>query len=166
MLTLPEYADIYVNALKKTKHQMQLTSYLRDFSFIFMSFETLKFLELPVAIKDEHYNYSFMIRRTPEGEYDPKMVFCFKLLSKKSRAIHIYVNGNYMATWDVPFIEYGTNFKKVKMTWKFPEQMSYDERKVWRGEHVKAIKDLSYKAKPLYYTWKPVVMKLSGMIEN
>lgn len=158
-LTFHQYFDLYHNAYKKAKNQENLRDFLRDFRFIFVSQEALVEREFPVKFLNSHSDFQFMVRTEKDHfTLDPHLIFGFKLFGDQVDKIPIYINKEHFETWEVPHKDTKINFKKLKIKWRFPKDMTYEQRKDWRTEYEKIYqKGTQEEPSDFFKKWEPYV---------
>jgi hypothetical protein len=164
-LSLDEYFDLYSTAIKKSKTQRALVDFLREHNFMVVSPQTLIDLDIPIRVKPAHKGYSMMLRRIKDLEFDSRLAFAVKLLGQKRNKVHLYLNYDYMETVQLPSFNSNMNFTKVTQVWKFPNDTmpDYEERKVWRSENLKVMRDENYKPSAFYLKHAKSIFNLSSL---
>jgi uncharacterized protein (UPF0216 family) len=169
MLTSKEPVLELMNTVKaKAKSQEQLMDLLREYDFRFVAADVVIdwSQEHPdqITIKEKHHDYQFMVRmvkeaKNPENDkYDWRLVFGIKIIGDKEEKVQVYLWGVYEKTWTLPWEKAKEfNFKKVNPIYIFPEFMDYNDRKKWRAENRKAVKDPNFKPNAFYEKWKPYI---------
>ena len=153
----------------KIKTQDALISYLRDKGFVFLSYQTLKDIEIETIGKvgKEYQDKAFLIRRIKEAKstkadkYDPQLMFIFQLFGKKTSKVIPILYGDILEPISIKWKEsYKVNFKKLEFT-IFPHYMTLEEREKYRVEQRKYKLDPEAKFSKFYLRWNPVVEKLN-----
>ena len=149
-----------INYLIKAAHQELVHKYLRSLRFEFFTFEQLK-QKMP-TLKDCDSPYSFMIRKGPKESLDFRLIVGIKIIGKKVDSIIIYKDSNFYLKVIKPWKKsnQAVNFKKIKITMKFPDEMDYEQRKIWRREHLRVKKNPEYKGNKLYNKFKDKIIYL------
>jgi len=161
MLTLKDYTELYTQAFKRNRTILKLTSWLREYGFVFITEEVLEIQAKGIQVKEEHKEYSFMVLRK-KNSYDCFLAIGIKLVGNLSEDVHIYVNHHYFETRKLE-LHRKENFRKVKAKLKFPKQMNYQERKDWRTENDKITKkpELLKTASKFYKKWASEIIYLT-----
>lgn len=155
-LLLTDYTSIHEGALRKAKNQRKFADFLREHDFEFFHHYTLKELGIQLTVKPEHDNLEICIL-TIDGNPDPFLFYVFHMMGKRSSSIYVYLNGNYFETLHIPLAHDNHNWRKPVHGYKFPAYMTYDERKLWRYEHVKIQKGKVDKPSSFYKEHEPHV---------
>ena len=149
------------------KTQEKAIEYLRTLKFEFIETEPMMGLEQGrhfgggQSVKIQHEKYSWMIRKSPLGPYDITLRFGFKMWGKKNKSILVYYEGSYYSRLKTPWKDAADiNFRKLVITLKFPDELTYDQRRKWRTEHKKVEAKLEYDPSAFYLKWKPKVIIL------
>jgi hypothetical protein len=90
--------------------------------------------------------------------YDYRLCFAVKLVGMLSKEVHIYINGNFFETWELPLGHKKENFRNVKPSVKFPKELSYEQRADWRKEHEKIQKNPNHIPSPFYKKYLPQII--------
>lgn len=157
-LTLTQYSELFDMAVKKAKTQHDLTISLRENRFTFISYLVIETLKLPIHIKEEHKEHSFMVIKYPRsGKYDTFLTFALKLNGKESDDVGVYVNGYFYTTIQAPIHRKKANFRKPTKNMIFPKELNYDQRALLRKEHMslqtKKNLELGKKPSEMYKKW-------------
>ena len=162
-----------LSVLKKAENQRSMDKallILRSYSFVFFTPESFAELypELGNWIEPKHRSYSVMIHEKKPmtlkepGEYDVSPFYLLiKLNGKKTSNIHVYEDGKYSRTIKKPWKDAeNILWRKVRASVKFPDAMTYDERRQWRAEAKKVAKNPNYEPSDFYLKWTPQVEKI------
>ena len=134
---------------------------------MFITPKVIKELKLPLKIKKAHRKYSFMVLSIKDLEYDVKLAFGVKLVGMLSEKVHIYVNGAYWCTRIRPIGKKKENFRKKVIKTIFPKEMTYDERAIWRKEHMKHLRSPGKHPMTKFYSkWLDSVTFKEPLIPN
>lgn len=174
MLTSKEPVLELMNTIKKkATSQEKLMEMLREYNFRFIASDIAMDWSIEhkdqISIREKDKDLQFMVRmlkeaKNPENDkYDWRLVFGIKLLGDKIDKVQVYLWGKYEKTWTVKWDKAKDfNFKKVNPIYIFPEFMDYEDRKKWRAENRKVIKDPEYKGNAFYNKFSPYV-KVHGV---
>lgn len=129
--------------------------YLRSFNFRFIDTECFFEIYPKSSIKESHAHYQFLVRYVKKGQYDFRVFFAIKMWGKKTPKIHIYHGGTFIRSvrkeWKTKI---DVNFRKIIKRWKFPDGLTYEERRKWRAEHRKVTNPRSsYIGSEWYHKW-------------
>jgi hypothetical protein len=147
-----------INNVMVQKTQEKAIEYLRSLEFEFLETEPL--LAYCKAFKplEKHIRYSWMIRRVRKGGMDYSLIFGLKMWGKKVESILVYSHGQYYSRMKTPWKDAADiNFRKLVITLKFPDELTYDQRRKWRNEHKKVEAKKDYQPSAFYLKWKPKV---------
>lgn len=137
-LSLNDYTSIHESALRKGKNQRKFADFLREHNFDFFHTYTLEELGVKLNLLPEHQNLQIAILR--EGEQiNPFLFYVFHLMGKRTSSIYVYINNQYFDVVHIPLAHDNHNFRKPIAGFKFPNYMTYDERKDWRYQHLKIV---------------------------
>lgn len=165
-LTLDDYYNIYQTALQKGKDQRKLIDFLREHTFMMVSPQTIRELDIPLQLKEAHKGYAFMLRRLDDLQFDARLAFGIKMHGNRKDKVHIYMNYIYLETIFIKGFNSNMNFTKVKQVWKFPNDTmpDYDDRKKWRAENIKMMrKNSTHKPSQFYIDHAKSIFNLSGL---
>lgn len=164
--------DLLKEVKAKAKTQEELIDILRDkwdFRFIDAAFILDYVSEEKLKIPADT-DYQFMARMYKEAKdpvndkYDWRMVFGIKFIGDRVDKVKVYTYGkfNKKESWELPWEKPKVhNFKKVTPIYTFPEFMTYEERKKWRTENRKRLRDPEFKTSKQFQRWSPYV-KMNG----
>lgn len=96
-----------------------------------------------------------------EGDelWDTTFMVSIKLWGKKSSKVIITYRGKHYHTLHIPWKDKADiNFRKTVNRLKFPEYLNYDERRKWRTEHHKVLRDPNRPKKEWYLKILPDVI--------
>jgi hypothetical protein len=142
-------------------------SYLRQFGFKFYPYKVIKENNPEVNLLDAHEGYSFMVRPIRKDELDTRLIFGIKLNGRKSNDVLVYYKGSWLETVSIKWKdEADINFRKTVKKWIFPDYMSYLERRKWRAENNRVIKNPNFKPSEFYLKCKPDVRFIGGAEKN
>jgi hypothetical protein len=165
----------FLTELSRVKNQELLIDELRKMGYFFYTMDHLRDLGVPIILKENHEKYQFMVRRIKEAKdpandkLDTNLIFGIKILGKHFDKVQIYyrkpesqsVDITYQSTMKLTWPENTKmNFKKVVASWKFPNYMSFDERRKWRQEHAKLERNPALKPTKFYLRHKPDVQAI------
>lgn len=126
-----------INAAKRFQTMERTIEYLRSLNFFFYEVEAVKL----IPFKPGHLKYSWLVRRSGSKQ-DPSLVFGIKMWGKKTDKIIVLIRGAYVETIRVDWKDKADiNFRKIVVKLKFPEYLNYDERRKWRAEYQKQLKN-------------------------
>tara|TARA_R110001599_G_scaffold15757_1_gene65358 strand:+ start:24700 stop:25239 length:540 start_codon:yes stop_codon:yes gene_type:complete len=165
-LTFDDYHNLYEVAISKGKNQRKLIDFLREHTFMMVSPQSIEELQIPIEIKDAHKKYSFMVRRLGDLKFDSHLAFGVMMHGNRKNKVHVYMNHKYMETLFIPGFNSNMNFTKVKQTWKFPDSTmpDYNDRKIWRAENIKMMKEGStHQPSQFYIDHAKSIFQLSGL---
>lgn len=161
-------------AIKESKDQDELISFLRSKGFKFMMTDFLLTFEYEgLVIKDRHLEeYQWMLLQTkkaknPKSEkYDPMLVFGIKLIPEHAEKIVVYLNGEYHKSYKVPIPAKPKEvFKKTAMV-KFPHYMTLEEREKFRYELSQYKNQPDRKLSKFFKRWRPYVENLPNLPQD
>lgn len=173
VMGLDQYKTFITEATKKT--QDLVMEHLRTFGFKFYTLDHLQDLGIELNLRDKHDAYQFMVKELKAAKnplndkLDTNLVFAIKLIGEHRDRIHIYMKDpidgpkplEYVRTLNIPWPEgHNINFKKLKIGWKFPKWMTHGERKKWRVENDKLMKNPELKPSKFHARWAPDITKL------
>lgn len=145
-----------LKTIEKLPNQERVMGYGRELS--------LSFIETPILLQEnknyqiifKHQTYSFM--QHPKNP----LAIGIKLWGKKSSKVLIYFNGLFYKKFTIEWKDvHDMNFKKLKIGVKFPDYMTYLERKKWRQEHARLLKNPNLQPTSKYLRCKPDVIFIS-----
>jgi hypothetical protein len=139
LLSLKQYGEM-LDLAKSRKSLHVMLDTLREHKFVFITDWVIKELNLPILVQEEHHEHDFMVIES-QGEYDVTLAFGVKLNGKlydtETESVHIYVNGVFFETIDMPHGRKTTLFRKPKKNMIFPDDLTYDQRAELRKEHLR-----------------------------
>lgn len=152
-----------IGQVKRSNSQEKMMEYLRTFGFYFIESEVLMQLYPDIRLKNNHERYSFMVRKINRKRDDVRLIVGVKLWGKKVDRVVIYLEQNGVTCFEsralIPWKErQDINFKKIRIKVKFPDYLTYDQRKKWRHEHEKVKKNPQYLPSKSYLKIKPDVI--------
>lgn len=148
-----------INHLPSTKSMEAALAYIRSFGFVFMEPEPFFDVVRQDSIKERHQGWQFMIRRVKKEKYDTRLFFATKLHGNKVDRLAVYYEGNHLSTLKIEWADRADiNFRKLTKHWAFPDYMTYDERRVWRAEHKRVMKNPNHKPTEYYLKCKPDII--------
>lgn len=123
-----------INSLNRQKTIEKAIDYLRSLNFFFYEVSTVG-----IDFKPGHIKYSWMVRRVGKKK-DLSMVVGIKMWGKKTEKIIVLVDGDHVATVRIPWADKADiNFRKITIRLKFPDYLTYEERRTWRTEYHKQL---------------------------
>ena len=166
----------FIKELSSTKDQEALINNLRDLGYHFYSTDHLVELGFAISFADEkHEKYQWMVKRLKEAKdpvndkLDKNLIIGIKIAGKHFEKVHFYYRNPQSAelflklhsTAKIAWPEqHHINFKKMKVTLRFPQYMTYDDRRRWRTEHEKLKRNPNYKPSKLYLKYKAEVEEI------
>jgi len=135
-----------IRALERVPTMEKAIEYLRTYNFRFFEGSLLFAPEMEIECK-----YSWMLRKTGK-KWDKTLMVGIKLWGKRTRKIIIILHGS-QKMGSVRVVQkykvikkdwketHDINFKRSVVTVVFPNYLDYDERRKWRTEHQKQMKN-------------------------
>lgn len=165
-----------ISEISKLKNQEVLIEKLRGMGYFFYATDHLIELGLPIQIeRDLDTKYQWLVKRTKEAKdpqndkIDSNFIVGVKIVGKKFEKVLVYYRNPQspdlflkrqppikMSWPEEPQI----NYKKIKVTLKFPSVMTHDDRKKWRNENEKVKRNPNYVPTKFYERWKPDIEEL------
>jgi hypothetical protein len=147
------YFELLKAAKAKAKTQKALTTFLREHQFVFVENHILEHYETKLNILPKHQRYNFMVIQNSDESYDDTLAFGFKLKGHIPDKIQVYFNYNFLETWMVPLGVVMKNFRKLKIGYKYNQDMPFKLRRLWKSEHEKLMADPTLKPSEFYKEW-------------
>lgn len=160
-----DYQNILTHALSRGKDQRKLLTFLREHTFVMVSPTSIKELELPLELKVSHRDYSFMVRRISDLDFDTYLSFGFKMHGKRRNKVLVYLGGKHTETLFLEGFNDNVNFAKIEKVWVFPDDTmpSYKDRQIWRAENKKVLRNNGHTPSAWYLEHAEKIFNLSGL---
>lgn len=139
-------------------NQEKIITYMRQFGFKFVTLSLLKELYPKVELteRDSIPDMTFMVRRVKRKIWDNRFILGIKLQGKKRKTISVYLEGEHLKNVTKPWKdEQDINFRKIVIKMVFPDYLTYQQRRDWRKEHDRVVKDSKYQPSEFYLKVKP-----------
>lgn len=145
-----------INSLGRFQTMEKCIEYLRSLNFFFYEAENVKL----IPFKPGHLKYAWMVRRT-NNKQDPSLVCGIRMWGKKTNKIIVLVRANHAATIRVHWKDKADiNFRKIVVRLKFPDYLNYEDRRKWRTEYHKQLRNPNRKPSPWYLKIYPDVQHI------
>lgn len=148
-----------LNQVENKKCIEEAIQYLREFGFKFYMpiyfFDHFPKTEIP-----EPYNeWQFLIRKSGK-KLDTRLFFIIKLYGTKRDRIIVYRDGKLIDKIRMQWKDKADiNFRKIVKRWKFPDELTYDERRKWRAEQKRVLAG-RIKGSDWYWKYEPFVTEI------
>lgn len=101
-------------------------------------------------MKPGNLKYAWMVRRVGTKQ-DTSFICGIRMWGKKTDKIIVLIRGAHAATIRVDWKDKADiNFRNPTIKLKFPDYLDYDERRTWRTEHHKQLRNPSRKPSESY----------------
>lgn len=155
------YYTKIIQQLPRFATMEKILEFLRQFNFAFVEMDTFEELHKDYPFHAKDRKASIMLRELKPGVWDIRMLVCIKLWGKRSSRVAIYLNGEYNSRLEKHWKDKEDfNFKKLDIKLKFPDGLTYEERKKWRYEDKKVQAKPNYQPSAWYNEWKDQVIRL------
>lgn len=127
-----------ITALKRKQSMEKAIELLRSLNFYFQSPEVN-----PARLYAPHkIKYGWMIFNATGKWHWDGLQFGIKMWGKKTNKIIVAYQHGYVETIPMKWKDKSDiNFRKITVRLKFPEYLNYDERRTWRTEYHKQLRD-------------------------
>lgn len=128
-----------IAAVKRKQSMEKAIELLRSLNFYLHSTE----VNPPrVYAPKNHIKYGWMIFKVGKGFEYAGLQFGIKMWGKKSNKIIVVFEHGYVETIPMKWKDKADiNFRKITVRLKFPDYLNYDERRTWRTEYHKQLRD-------------------------
>lgn len=136
---------IYLKIIAGVERQQtieKVIEWLRSYDFRFVEYNSLSSMGQIECYRPKHSKYSWMIRKGYSGKWDGTILFGIKMWGKKNSKVLVYSNHpddlGYLKTIKKNWSDKADiNFRKIVVKLKFPDYLTYEERRKWRTEYHK-----------------------------
>lgn len=109
-------------------------------------------------VEENTEKYMGYLVRKVRGKIQPDLLFSVRLLGGRRNRLN--VNYKFEKFWVMKIkwkVKNAMNFKKMKIHWTFPDELTHKERRDWRAEHRRLLKNPNRVPSEWYLKWLPKV---------
>lgn len=143
-------------SIQRSATMEKAINYLRELDFRFYEGFLLFHPECLKEVK-----YSWMIRFVDKKNWDKTLIFGIKMWGKKNCKIIVRYEGKLFMVIRKDWKDMADiNFRKITVKLKFPDYLDYEERRKWRTEYHKQLRNPTRKPTDWYQQHLPNIQFL------